>query len=409
MFGFFKKKPQEPPPPPPVMRVKPAEATGEQKFAAALYPLLAGKPGNAFFSPYSIAAALTMVQAGASGPAREEIESALGHAGAGDRLIEAAGKLAQELASRSEPTPFEKNRIVGGAPTDAFGCHLSWANALWHQSGYPVRPEFVEALKTKLRSEVHDVDFAGDAEAARVKVNGWAAAATRDKIREVLSPGALPPLTRVLLANAIYFKGRWAEVFDEENTKPSPFALLDGKRVDVPMMNQGGHFKSVRDGDLQALEMAYTGGKISMVVFLPDAGKFEQEQKSLDAPRMEGMIRSMTPEETILAVPKFRVESSFLLRTSLESLGVRTAFGSAADFTRVSSEPGFGLSEMIHKTYVDVNERGTEAAAVTIAGLAGCAPPKRIVDFRCDRPFVFLIRDMPTGTPLFMGRVVDPR
>jgi serpin B len=413
MFGFFKKKPKDPPPPPPapVMRVNPVPATGDQKFALSLYPLLAGKPGNAFFSPYSIAAALAMVQAGASGKAREEIETALGHPGAGDRLIEAAGSLARELAGRSEPTPFEKRRLeeAAGAPSDTFGCHLSWANALWHQKGYPIRPEFVESLKSRLGADVSAADFAGAPEESRAAVNAWAAKATRDKIREVLAPGVISALTRVILANAIYFKARWDDPFSESSTEPGPFTLLDGSKVQVPLMRKGGHLKSSRDGDLQALELAYTGGKISMILVLPDAGKFEQEQKSLTAERLEGMVRAMEGCETHLSLPKFRIESSFLLRSALESLGIGAAFGTGADFTRVSSEPGFGLSEMIHKTYVDVNEQGTEAAAVTLSMLAGCAPPKRIVQFHCDRPFLFVIRDLPTGTPLFMGRVADPR
>jgi serine protease inhibitor len=165
MFRFFRKKPEDPPPP--LATVIPAEATGDQRFAAALYPLLLAEPGNAIFSPYSIAAALTIVQAGASGPAREEIEAALGEPGAGDRLTEGSGELAPELAARSEPTPFEKRMV--------------------------------------------------------------AAEKTRDKIREVLSAGMLSELTRVLLANAIYFKARWEQQFVEEQTRPSPFTLLNGK------------------------------------------------------------------------------------------------------------------------------------------------------------------------------------
>jgi serpin B len=184
MFRFFRKKPEDPPAP--VATVIPAEATGDQRFAAALYPLLLAEPGNAIFSPYSIAAALTIVQAGASGPAREEIEAALGQPGAGDRLIEGSGELARELAARSEPTPFEKHMVEGNAPADAFGC-LSWANAIWHQTGYPIRAEFVDALENTLGAELRDADFTGDLELARQKVNAWAAEATRDKIREILS------------------------------------------------------------------------------------------------------------------------------------------------------------------------------------------------------------------------------
>ena len=371
MFGFFKKKkPPEAPPPPPPVTITRVEPTIEQKFAASLYPLMAGKPGNAFFSPYSIAAALSMARAGAAGPTREEIARAIGDQG----------------------------------PVDV-AADLCVANAIWHQTGYPIRPEYVAALK----AEVRDTDFAGATEESRVKVNAWAAQATRDKIREVLPPGVLTALTRVLLANAIYFKARWESVFEDHATRPSPFTRLDGSRVDVPTMNQGGRFRSVRDGALQALEMPYEGLKVSMVLLLPDAGTFEQEEKALDPGRVEGMIRAMTVEQTVLSVPKFKVESSYLLKDMLAKLGIVKAFTPGADFTPISAEPGFALSEVVHKTFVDVNEWGTEAAAVTIAALAGCAPPQRVVEFRCDRPFVFLIRDRATGAPVFMGRVVDPR
>jgi len=370
MFGFFKKKPKEPPPPPPPVKITPVEATVDQKFAASLYGPLSGQPGNAFFSPYSIAAALSMARAGAAGSTREEIARLIGDQGPGD---------------------------VSG--------DLIVANALWHQTGYPIRPEYVSALK----AEVRDTDFAGATEESRVKVNAWAAQATRDKIREVIPPGMLTALTRVILANAIYFKAQWASVFEAEDTKPTSFTRLDGSKVDVPMMNQGGRFYSVRDGALQALKMPYQGYKASMILLLPDAGKFEQEAKALDPGRVEGMINAMTAEQTVLAVPKFRVESMYLLRDTLSKLGIAKAFGPGADFTPISSEPGFALTEMVHKTFVDVNEWGTEAAAVTMGMAAGSAPPQRIVEFKCDRPFVFLIRDEKSRAPVFVGKVVDPR
>jgi len=239
-------------------------------------------------------------------------------------------------------------------------------------------------------------------------VNEWAAKATRDKIKEVLTRDALHPLTRVLLANAIYFKARWEEQFQEYATQPKPFRLLDGSSVQVPMMHNGGYFLSARDPELQALQMSYSGGTIAMIVLLPDSGKFEKVAKELDAARLEGLIGAMTSQQTSLSMPKFRVESTFMLSSALKTLGMGKAFESG-DFSRISTEPGFALSEVIHKTYVDVDEKGTEAAAVTMPMMAGSAPPKRIVEFHVDRPFLFLIRDLPTGTPLFVGRVVDPR
>jgi serpin B len=154
--------------------------------------------------------------------------------------------------------------------------------------------------------------------------------------------------------------------------------------------------------------MTYSGGNIAMIVLLPEAGKFLKVSKELDAARLEGLIAAMEPRQTQLSFPKFRVESNFMLAAPLRALWIIRAF-EKGDFSRISSEPGFFLSEVLHKTFVDVDEKGTEAAAVTMPMMAGSAPPRNIVQFHVDRPFLFVIRDLPTGTPLFMGRVVDPR
>jgi len=413
MFGFFKKKAPPAPPAedvPPVDPIPPKPATGDQTFAVALYRELEKLgTGNLFFSPYSISTALTMVQAGASGRTREEIETALGHPGAGNGLIESAGRLSRELASRSEPTAFEKHRLAdSGAASDSFGCHLTPANAIWHQTGYPIEAPFMEALKGQLGAEVRDVDFAKAPEEAVRIVNEWAAKATRGKIKDLLSPGVLHPMTRVLLANAIYFKARWEAEFQESCTRPEPFRLLNGTPVEVPRMHQGGYFSSARDPEIHALQMSYSGGAIAMIVLLPEPGKFQKVARELDAARLEGLLAAMKPQQTELSLPKFRVESSFLLAAPLRCLWIIRAF-EKGDFSRVSSEPGFFLSEVLHKTFVEVDEKGTEAAAVTLPMMAGSAPPQRLVRFHVDRPFLFVIRDLPTGTPLFMGSVVDPR
>ena len=403
MFGFFKKKaPAEPVPEIPAVAIPPKPATGDQTFAVALYhELKKTGSGNLFFSPYSIATALTMVQAGASGRAREEIETALGRPGAGDALVEAAGVLARDLAGRSEPTAAEKNRLAHaeGVTPESFGCRLSTANALWHQTGYPVEPAFVQAIRGTLGADVRDVDFVKSPEEAVRIVNDWVAKATRDKIKDVLSPGLLHPMTRVILANAIYFKARWAEEFQEFLTRPEPFRLLSGESVPVPMMHNGGHFFSARDPEIHALQMTYSGGKIGMIVLLPEPGKFDKVAKELNAARLEGLIGAMESRQTELSLPKFRVESTFMLAAPLRALWIIRAF-ERGDFSRISREPGFFLSEVIHKTYVDVDEKGTEAAAVTMPMLAGSAPPRNLVQFHVDRPFLFVIRDLPTGTPL---------
>jgi len=272
-----------------------------------------------------------------------------------------------------------------------------------------VNPAYVETLRNRLGAEVKEADFAkGGAEAAQ-KVNAWVGEATCGKIREIVSPSQVDPLTRLLLANAIYFKASWLYPFDEEATRPEPFRLLDRRLVDVPMIHVTALYSYVRDRSVQVLQVPYLGGRNVMLLLLPDEGKLEVVERELDTGRMDGLIRETEIVEANLALPRFRMESSFQLRSTLMKLGIAEAFSPRADFSGVSGEPGFALSEVLHKTWVDVDEWGTEAAAVTMETMFGAAlERRRPIDFRVDRPFLFLIRDNPTATILFMGRVVDP-
>jgi serpin B len=375
-------------------------------FALDLYRRVALPASNCFLSPYSIAVALGMVGAGAVGRMRDDFGRVLG---VRDPLATFAA-LGRELAKRSEPSPRER-RSLPRQPTDSdeLGCRLTIANALWHQRGYPIAPAFVSALHDQLGAEVHGTDFAGAAADAVREVNAWAAKATHDRIREVAA--SLPPQTRVLVANAIHFKARWWAQFGERATHPKPFHLLDGSRVDVPTMHHGGWFQYARDGELQALELPYVGNAISMLVLVPDAGRLADLERTLDAARLERVLKAMQSRFVVLAMPKFRVEASYMLRPVLEDLGLGRAFTADADFSGISPEPGFRIDDVIHRTYVDVDEHGTEAAAVTMPVLVGAAPQRQpdFVQLVVDRPFLFAIRDAPTQTILFIGKVVDPR
>ncbi|HZE96701.1 MAG TPA: serpin family protein [Planctomycetota bacterium] len=370
---------------------------------ADLYRRLAVTPGNLFFSPYSIAAALSMVHAGAAGKTKEEFTKVLGSVD--------YGVLGKELARRSELTPTQKNHLqyMPEATPDAFGCHLTVANALWRQKGYPVRAEYVDALKTGRGAEIGEADFQGAKAQAVRAINDWAAKATRDKIKNVLSEQQVDDKTRVILANAIYFKARWEDEFSEYGTEPRPFTLADGKKVSVPTMRSLGWRETARDGKLAALKLPYSGDKLAMLILLPDVGAMAQVEKDLEDGQLERLLGGMKSNQTEVSLPKFKIESAFQLKTALQSLGLSGAFSSSADFSGISAEPGFALSEVLHKTFVDVNEKGTEAAAVTVPMAAGSAPPKKNVEFKADRPFLFVIRDLPTETTLFMGRVADPR
>ncbi len=372
-------------------------------FDATLYRLLAGTPGNLFFSPYSIGAALSMVRAGAAGKTKEEFDRTLGAVD--------YGALGKELATRSELTPVQKNHLqyMPEASASDFGCHLTVANALWRQKGYAVNPAYIESLRGGMGAEVGEADFQGAKPQAVQAINDWAAKATREKIKNVLSENQVDPMTRVILANAIYFKARWEDEFSEYGTEPRPFTLGDGKKVSVPTMMSLGHRLTARDGKILALQLPYSGDKLAMLVLLPDPGALGPVEKDLGAAQLDRLQAGMKGNTTEVTLPKFRIESTFVLKTALQSLGLTSAFSPQADYSGISSEPGFALSEVLHKTYVDVNEKGTEAAAVTVPMAAGSAPPKKNVEFKADRPFLFVIRDLPTKTTLFMGRVVDPR
>lgn len=368
-----------------------------------LYRLLAAQPGNLFFSPYSIGAALSMARAGAAGKTKAEFDKVLGTVD--------YGALGKDLASRSELTPVQKNHLqyMEGVKPDIFGCHLRVANALWRQKGYPVKPEYVDALKRGMGAEVGEADFRGAKAAAVKAINDWVAKATRDKIKDVVSERQLDDLTRVVLANAIHFKAAWEDDFPDHSTQPRPFTLADGKKIQAPTMLSLGHRSTARDGKITALKLDYSGEKLAMLVLLPEPGALAQVEKDLNAAQLDRLEAGMKSAMTEVQMPKFKIESTFPLRMPLQSLGLAGAFAPGADFSGISSEPGFALSEVIHKTFVDVNEKGTEAAAVTMMAAAGSAPPKKNVEFKADRPFLFVIRDLPTKTTLFMGRVMDPR
>ena len=362
--------------------------------ALSLYRELARDPANLIFSPYSIASALVMLLAGSSGATRTEIEGAFGRVGAGDVLLEGFRKIGNQLGERR-------------------GLELVIANGLWCQEGYALEPEYVESITRALALQIASVDFAKAPREAADVVNAWARESTRQKIDAILSPSHLSPLTRVVLASAVYFRGDWGFPFVPPLTRAEPFHLHDGSEVDVPTMHVRAHFQYARSKDFQLLHLPYGADDARMLLLVPEPGGLEALERSLDADKLDQAVGAMKLTEIVLSMPRFRFRSLFPLRGALERVGVTDAFQPrVADFSRISSEPGFAVSEALHSALIDVTESGTEAAAVTAVALTGASstwrPPEPIV-VRVDRPFAFLIYDDPTGAVLFAGRVLDPR
>jgi serpin B len=219
-------------------------------------------------------------------------------------------------------------------------------------------------------------------------------------------------LTRLILTNAIYFKAAWQQQFDEHDTRDDAFHLLDGKVITVPLMRQRESFGYTEGDGYQAVKLPYNGGQLSTIVLLPRAGQFSAFEDSLSAARVEAVVASMTPQEVDLSLPKFKVESSFSLGRTLAQMGMPVAFSDTADFSGMNNDrAGLMISDIFHKAFVTVDEAGTEAAAATAVLLGGGNPvtPPPFVEFKADRPFIFLIRDNATGALLFVGRVMNPR
>jgi len=378
-----------------------AEATrGNNAFAIELYGRLRNQTGNLFFSPESISTALAMTYAGARADTAAEMAKTLHFTMPPGHLHPAMGALLRDR----------------NAAHDSY--HLKEADALWVQTGYSLLPEFIKLNKDNYEADLNQVDFINATEASRQTINVWVEKRTENKIRELLQPGSLDRDTRLVLTNAIYFKGDWEKQFKKEDTKDEDFRLFAGRAIKTPLMHMTKSFNYFEGDSFQALEIPYKKKELSMIVLLPKAmeglSAFEQSLTPAKWQQLQGQLR---PAQTVIVtMPKFKMEAQFGLKDTLIAMGMKKAFDmKMADFSGVASreamqrDGNLSISAVIHKAYVDVNEEGTEAAAATAVGvLASVARPTPPIIFRADHPFMFLIRDNRSGGILFMGRVTNP-
>ncbi|NQT51969.1 serpin family protein [bacterium] len=380
---------------PPAADVKGVVA-GNNAFALDLYAKLSQEKGNLFFSPYSISTALAMTYAGARGNTETQMATAL-HFGLGQEPLHAA---------------FH-NLLEATRGGDKRGYQLSVANALWGQQGYGFLDQFLKVTQAHYGAGLRQVDFRGATEAARQRINLWVEKQTNGKIKDLIQPGILDELTRLVLTNAIYFKGDWASQFKKAATRDAPFTLAGGKTTTAPLMYQRQKFGYAESRDAQALEMPYVGEDLSMIVLLPrKADGLAALEASLSADTLNGWLGRMRHPRTVrVYLPRFKMTSAFRLGQQLKVMGMPDAFNARkADFSGMDGrEDHLYIAAVIHKAFVEVNEEGTEAAAATAVVMkARSARIPRDPVFRADRPFLFLIRHKPTGSILFMGRVADP-
>jgi serpin B len=373
---------------------------GNGDFAFRLYRAVAGDD-NLVVSPHSIATALTMTYAGARGETAEEMRTALGLTLPDSTLHPARGELVRSLLAEPEPVAEDMG--------DPF--QLEITNTLWAQQGYPFLDEFLQTLATDYGAGMNLVDFVEAAEEARQAINAAVEEQTRGRITELIPAGVLDQLTRLVLVNAIWFKGTWLEEFDPAFTRDARFTLLDGSEVDVPTMRRALETRYIEGAGYRLVELPYVGGA-SMVLVLPDDGT--PADLDLDADRLESDLAGADTALVDLALPSFEFRTQLEVSSVLAEMGMETAFmpppgDGTADFSGMTAEPELYVSAVLHEAFIGVDETGTEAAAATAVVMEGGAAPAEVMTVEVDRPFGFVIRHDATGEILFLGQVIDPR
>lgn len=364
---------------------------GNNAFAFDLYRELKNDDGNIFFSPFSISTALAMTYAGAAGETAAEMADALYFPGDGGELHPSYGAL---LASLDRGSAME-------------GYILAPANRLWGQTGYAFLPSFLDVTGTHYQAGFEALDFASGPEVCRLTINKWVEEKTAGTIEELLpqAPPVITAQTKLVLTNAIYFKGNWQTKFDTEETEERPFFRADGSDVNVPMMYTKACFPRLFLDDAVVLELPYQGRDLSMILVSPnDFGGLPAIEERLGAELLDDWIGRLEPDTIEVYLPRFKMESSFSLSGAMEALGMELAFTPAADFSGITGSPGLYISAILHKGFVEVNEEGSEAAAATAVVMTDSFE----LPFNGNHPFLFLIRDNLTGSVLFLGRVSDP-
>lgn len=374
-----------------------------KRFALDLYSRLADDPAhhndNLFFSPFSISSALAITSEGARGTTAEEIRSVFHFP-------------ANQSAMRSGFAD-----IIAGINSPSNTYTLRTANALWAEQKFSFLPEYISDAERYYGGKTTNLDFINVPDDSRVTINRWVEDQTEDRIKDLLHPGSINPATRLVITNAIYFKGTWVRQFDEKRTTDADFRTGSGTTVPVPMMqrtDENARYGYAETPAFQALSMPYESGdgkELSMFVILPKSNDLSTVEQSFNADSLATLQQSLNTRRVMVYFPKFTMETKYSLPGLLSAMGMPTAFSSAADFSGMDGRRDLYIDDVIHQAFVDVNEEGTEAAAATgvtmqLTSLRVEEPPVPV--FRADHPFIFLIQDNETGNILFMGRVTNP-
>ncbi|GAB4310240.1 serpin family protein [Pseudothermotoga elfii] len=360
-------------------------------FGVDLYKVLSEKPGNIFFSPFSISSAFAMTYIGADSDTAQQMKNVL-HFDLDDEML--LSNFSQLITSLNQSNE---------------NYQLSVANSMWLQEGYPFLKEFVEQIQKYYQSWINYVDFANHKDEAREEINKWIEANTNNKIIDLIKPDDIDSLTRLVLTNAIYFKGLWLNPFDPSSTRKESFHISKNEKKEIDMMFKNIIANYTEDSSVQVLELPYAKNKISMIIVLPKEDKdLGQIEKNISLDLFKKWRSSLKPTEVNVHIPKFKTECRFNLKQTLMSMGIVDAFTDAADFSKMDGTKMLKIKDVIHQSFIEVYEEGTQAAAATATIVNIKIAPKKPVEFRANRPFIFFIYDSTYDLILFIGRLINP-
>jgi len=374
---------------------------GNSDFSFAFYEQILENEGNIIFSPISLSLALAMTLAGAETSTEQEMLQALQFSIPAENIHAAFNALLLNIEASEE-------NIFGDSEGDKF--QLNIANSTWGQSGFAFKDQFLDTIALNYGAGIYNVDYIANPEFARNAINEWVEEETEEKIQDLIPEGAINSLTRLVLANAIYFYGSWYHPFSDSDTTGEPFNLLDGSEISVDMMKLNGeNLLYVQGETFQAVDLPYLSTDFAMTILLPDEGKFSEFESEITHQSLAAILETLHSQPINLQMPKFDFTSDIDAKKPLINLGMAEAFDmDDADFSGMTEEDILYITDVLHKAAISVDETGTEAAAATAVIIGLKSMPGEPISMTIDRPFLFFIRHIPSESILFMGRVLNP-
>ena len=377
-------------------KAQPTQYTASEAntFALEAYKQFAGEDSkNIFFSPISINMAIGITYAGAVGETEKQISSVFNF---------------PENTSTFHQSMGEMQRNIIGKASE--GVEISIANQLWADKNYKFKCQYLRKTKKWYKAPVKRVDFYSNPDESRISINNWVEEQTHEKIKDLLPKGSVIDQTKMVITNAIYFKGQWDKKFVKVNTQNEIFTTISGEKIETPTMNANTKLNVYEGDNIKLVELPYAGKQFSMLVLLPNEDTpLVSVEKDLNTKTLDHYISLMTESDVRIALPKFKFDATYKLKPTLSKMGMPLAFSNAADFTGMSRKKDLRIDEVFHKAFVEVSEEGTEAAAATAVVIVRKTSIMKTVEFRANRPFMFFIRENESGNILFLGRITNPK